>query len=425
MKTLLWMASFGTTAVLCVALIAAEPSAEPEAPKAVVAGPLQFTEHRLLFNYTYSYACAAHDLDGDGNLDLTSSDAEPNSNLYLLLGDGKGNFKHSFIQKYAKLDDQPIRLERHAIGDINRDGRPDIVIVDNLKWDVRWFENPGKEAITQPWKLHRVAAPKEVPGSYDVALADLDADGDLDVAVSSWRFGNRFDWFENVGSPGDGSKWKRHQVDDMIGETRTIIIADFNRDGQPDLLGTSRTGNLVVWYDNPGTLKATPAAPWKKHIIDDKTLSPMHGHAVDMDGDGDLDVLMIYGLVTPDSPDSHQIAWYENVGKKGLGTEWKKHVIVAKFPSGFEAVAGDLDGDGDIDVVATGWTPKGRLAWVENTGDPKTAWKLHSIKENWPNAVTVIIADLNKDGRLDIAASAERGANELRWWRNDGPAKGK
>lgn len=428
MKTLSWLASFGlmmgTTAVLF--LIAGEPSAEPEAPKTVIAGPLKFTEYRLLSNYTYSYACAAADLDGDGNLDLTSSDAEPNSNLYLLLGDGKGNFKHSFIQKYAKLDEQPIRLERHAIGDINRDGKPDIVIVDNLKWDVRWFENPGKEKITQPWKLHRVSAPKEVPGSYDVALADLDGDGDLDVAVSSWRFGNRFDWFENVGSPGDGSQWKRHEVDANIGETRTIAIADFNGDGKPDLLGTSRTGNLVVWYENPGDPKTKP---WKKHIIDDKTLSPMHGHAVDMDGDGDLDVLMTFGLVTPDSPDSHQIVWYENVGTPkatpGKGTEWKKHVIVAKFPSGFEAVAGDLDGDGDIDVVATGWGPQGRLVWIENTGDPKTGWKMHPIKEKWSNAVTVIVADLNKDGRLDIVASAERGSNELRWWKNEGPAKGK
>lgn len=406
-----------SVAALCVVVVADEPSAEPEPPRTVVAGPLKFTETRLLSKYTYSYACAAADLDGDGDLDLTSSDAEPNSNLYLLLNDGKGNFKHSFVQKYAKQPDQPIRLERHAFGDFNRDGKLDVVIVDNLKWDIRWFENPGKDAITKPWKVHRVCAPKELPGSYDVAVADFDGDGDLDVAASSWRFGNRFDWFENVGNPGDGSKWQRHLIEDKLGETRAIVVADFNNDGKPDLLGTARTGNLVVWYENTGK---PGAGRWKKHVIDDKTLSPMHGHAVDMDGDGDLDVVMTYGIVTPDSPNSHQIAWYENIGKPGKGTEWKKHVIVPKFPSGFEAVACDLDGDGDMDVVATGWTPKGRLVWVENTGDPKTGWKMHPIKQDWPNAVTVIVADLNKDGRIDIVASAERGANELRWWRNEG-----
>ncbi len=400
-----------------------EPNADFEPPKLIEAGPLKLTVQRLLGNYTYSYACAAFDLDGDGDLDLTSSDAEPNSNLYLLLNDGKGGFKHSFIQKYEKQEDQPIRLERHAIGDINRDGRPDIVIVDNLKWDIRWFENPGKESIAKPWKLHRVAEPKEVPGSYDVALADFDADGDLDVAASSWRFGNRFDWFENVGSPGNGDKWVRHEIEGMIGETRTIAVADFNRDGKPDLLGTSRTGNQVAWFANSGK----PATePWKKTIIDDKTLAPTHGHPTDIDGDGDLDVLMAFGIVAPvaaNSPDSHQVAWYENVGKPGLGTEWKKHLIAGGFAQGFEAVAGDLDGDGDQDVVATGWSTSGQLAWFENTGDPKTGWKQHSIKQNWSNAVTVILADLDKDGRLDIVACAERGANELRWWRNGGRAK--
>jgi hypothetical protein len=397
--------------------LAGDPSADPEPPRTFDAGPLRLTEQRLLFNYTYSYAVAAADLDGDGDLDLTSSDAEPNSNLYLLVNDGKGNFKHSFVQRYAKLDDQPIRLERHAIGDINRDGRPDIVIVDNLKSDIRWFENPGADAIAQPWPLRRIAAPGEVPGSYDVALADLDGDGDLDVASSSW-VGQRFDWFENVGRPGSGDQWRRHSIAEKFGETRTIAVADFNRDGRPDLLGTARTTNQVVWFQNPGQ----PATgQWAKTIIDDKTIAPVHGHPVDLDRDGDLDVLMAFGLVAPvgnDSPESHQVAWYENVGRLGVGSEWKKHPIASGIPQAFEAVAGDLDGDGDLDVVATGWGPEGRVVWCENPGDPKSAWKTYPIKQNWSRAVTVIVADLDRDGRLDIAASAERGANELRWWRN-------
>lgn len=394
-----------------------EASAAPEPSKTVKAGPLEFTEQRLLSNYTYSYACVAADLDGDGHLDLTSSDAEPNSNLYLLLNDGRGHFRQSFIQKYEKKADQPIRLERHAIGDINRDGRPDVVIVDNLKWDIRWFENPGKEMISQPWKLHRVAAPKEIPGAYDVALADLDGDGDLDVAASSWRFGNRFDWFENVGQPGSGEKWVRHEIEGMIPETRTIAIADFNRDGKPDLLGSARVGNQIIWYANPGK----PATEkWKKTVIDGATVAPAHGHPVDLDGDGDLDVVMAFGIASAAGNNSHQLAWYENDGKLGLGTGWKKHQIAASFPQGFEAVAGDLDNDGDLDIVATGWGKHGQIAWFENTGDPKTGWRQHTLKTNWPNANTVILADLDKDGRLDIVACAERGANELRWWRNAG-----
>jgi hypothetical protein len=64
------------------------------------------------------------------------------------------------------------------------------------------------------------------------------------------------------------------------------------------------------------------------------------------------------------------------------------------------------------------------VVWFENPGDPRKApWTMHLLKENWTNANQVIAADLNGEGRIDVAAVAERGANEFRWWRNEGPPK--
>ena len=104
------------------------------------------------------------------------------------------------------------------------------------------------------------------------------------------------------------------------------------------------------------------------------------------------------------------------MGKPGKGTEWKKHVI-GRLDGAFEAVAADINGDGHLDIVASGYG-SGKVVWFENSGDPrKTPWKMHVVKENWRTVNQVLVADLDGDGRLDVIAVAERGANELRWWR--------
>jgi hypothetical protein len=284
---------------------------------------------------------------------------------------------------------------------------------------VLWFQNSGTPRDGKPWKRH-VICQGGLNNAYDVVLADLDGDGRLDVAAST-RNANQVVWFPNPGKGGLDKPWSKHVIDTIGGDVRTIRAADFNRDGKIDLLATACASNLVVWYENPGK----PATqPWKKHIIDDRSPRPTHGHALDMDGDGDMDVVMALGFLAPaGEKNTHQVVWYENLGAPGDGTKWQKHVI-GELPFAFEAFAADLNGDGKPDVVATAWGPQGQLVWLENPGDPrKVPWKKHVLKQHWPNANQVIAVDLNGDRRLDIAAVAERGANEFRWWRNEGPGK--
>ena len=181
----------------------------------------------------------------------------------------------------------------------------------------------------------------------------------------------------------------------------------------------SQHGSQVVWYENPGR----PDQPWTKHIIDEKSRAPIHGQVLDMDGDGDPDVVMAFGMRQELVPASmHKVVWYENLGG---GQRWKKHHI-GSLPCAFEAVGADLNGNGNVEVVASAWAKGDRLVWFEHQGDPTGPWKMHPIRENWPAANQPIIADLDGDGRPDIIATADdgsrrvEGANELRWWRNEG-----
>ena len=382
-------------------------------PQRDVGRQLRFSEHLISKDYTYAYGIGAADLDGDGDIDLTSSDCATNGSvdhdsLYWFENDGATKFQRHFLYNVSK----PGRMERHRIGDINKDGRPDVVIVNNFYGDVYWFENPGKAAIREPWKQHYVTH-GGLLGAYDVDLADFDKDGDLDIAASSWRMGNQFVWFENPGKKADG-EWTEHLIDSGIFETRNVRAADFDGDGDSDLLCTASESGILLWYENPGPRST---ATWRRHVID-TIARPIHGEPVDMDGDGDLDVVMAVGMGMREA--KGQVLWYENMRKQGDLNWWKKHVIQDDFKNAIETVAGDIDGDRDVDVVATAWGPEGKVAWFENPGNPQDSWRMHLLKENWPRANQPILVDLDRDGKLDIVAVAEVGGLELRWWRNEG-----
>jgi hypothetical protein len=398
-----------------------------------------FREHLVKGDYSYSYGLAAADLDGDGDPDLTSSDTR-NFKLYWFENDGQGRFTQHLIEDGDRLHvlgdisgDAVVgsvpgdainsrwfktpRLERHALGDINSDGHPDAIIVENLNGDVYWYKNSGTPAMDPLWRRFTITS-RTIPGAYDVAPADLDGDGDLDVAVSTWRLSNKFVWFENPGEPENAANWKLHLIEENIAEPRTIRAGDFNSDGRPDLLGTALGANKVLWYENPGDPRVKP---WQRHVIDGSSLQPGHGMPADVDQDGDLDVVMALGMdAHAAQTGTREIVWYENIGPRGRGTEWSKRMIAGDFDDAFEAIAVDLDGDGLPDVAATSYAaPHGRAVWFQNPGDSQGAWKMHELKTNWPRANQIIAADFDGDGRADLAAGSTGRTAEVRWWRNE------
>ena len=398
-----------------------------------LAGPLRaqaprFSEHLIQDGYTYTYGVAAGDLDGDGDVDLTSADAFGHDSLYWFQNDGTGNFTRFLIQK-----DDPERLERHSLGDVDADGDLDLVIVKNLYGDLLWFRNNGTPQDGKLWQ--RVVLTQGMPYAYDVVLGDLDGDGDLDAAASGWK-GSHFYWFENTGWPGRGG-WPRHGIESNIrgrdngpSRTRTMRAGDFDGDRDLDLLGTAPDADLIIWYENRRSTATEASWPrlrtapvvWTRHVVDDRTRYPIHGQPVDMDGDGDLDILMAMGMHgKPGDATTHQIAWYENNGTPAAGA-WPKHLVRDGFQDAFEVVAGDLDGDGDLDAAATSWRSPGRVAWFRNHGRRGEPWSMHLLKENWRSANQILIADLDGNGRLDVVACAEKGTQELRWWQNQGPS---
>ena len=373
-----------------------------------------FREILIREGYGYAYGLAASDLDRDGDLDLVSSDTTDdktpekiNGTLLWFENLGSGKFAERTI---AKGEDG--WFERMSVGDIDGDGWPDVAVVLNRAGSLAWFRNPGK-AASGSWSRHPIAT-NTLPGAYDVALGDFDGDGRLDAVASSWTRGNRFVSYFNPGGDRFDTDWPARVVDENLPETRTVRVADIDSDGRPDILGTSSRGNRLVWYGNQSESGKPPV--WKKHEIS-TAAAPIHGQAVDMDSDGDLDVVMAHGM-RADLADvsGHAVVWYENLGSPGKGQRWERHEV-GPLAGAFEAAAADFDGDGRMDIVATAWGAPGRVVWFRNPG-AGGPWPVEVLKDRWSNANSVVAADLDGDGRADIAATAERGANELRWWKN-------
>ncbi len=372
-----------------------------------------FSNRLISSDYTYGYGVGVADLDQDGDLDIVSSDcttvgSRRHNDIYWYENDGKGSLQRHFLAK----DDWHGRYERLRIADLNGDKRPDVVIVDNYFGNITWFENSGHPRDGALWKRHAITL-GGLLGAYDVDVADFDRDGRPDVVASSWRLGNQFVWYQNPGA-GVETEWKAHVIDANQTETRTVSVADFNRDGRPDVLGTVTGTGIILWYECPADPRTQS---WRRHVVD-LVGNPVHGHAADIDGDGDPDIVMAYGGLLGGGQQA--IVWYENTGTPGDGTRWVKHEIATGFEAGFEAIAADLNGDAKPEVIASAWGKNGKVAWFEHAGDPKGTWTMHPLIDRWRNAVQIVTGDMDRDGRLDVVGVAEKGSLELRWWRNEG-----
>ncbi len=172
---------------------------------------------------------------------------------------------------------------------------------------------------------------------------------------------------------------------------------------------------------------------------------PKHGHAVDLNNNGNMDILMTGSLSLHDIRSlsdpylknkaelnfmsQEKIVWYENPGDLNFEKPWVKHIICEGF-SGFEAIATDLDNDGNIEVIASALGPSlimtsGGIAVFKHNGNPKDAWDMKIIKDDWNEAHQILAVDVNSNGLKDIVgiancAKPHTGKNELIWWENLG-----
>ena len=297
-----------------------------------------------------------------------------------------------------------------AMADLDRDGYEDIVSAHESDTTYDGVADGHirlafGSADPRQWELATLAAGPEAGAAEDVSIADANGDGYPDI-VAACELAHLI-YFQNPGRDARRAKWGRVIPDaaNDRGSFIRVFFADFDADGKPEVVAPNKGSqagdaretirNAISWYAVAGD---PLDGDWKENVLT-KVRVPINSRPVDLDADGDLDVLA-------GSRGESRIFWFENVGGSEIAFVERK---IAIGPSGSAAVTGfhfivhDLSGDGRPDIVLN--EQRTNLIWLEQPADAAAPWNLHRIGTMAPDTATgFALADIDGDGDPDIFA---------------------
>jgi hypothetical protein len=233
----------------------------------------------------------------------------------------------------------------------------------NLRGQVGWLQAPENPRNLADWKLHSLYKAGWI---MSVVPIDLDNDGDTDLIISD-RKGETPGvlWLEHPGTDAVEGDWTKHRIGGDGREVMFLDVCDLDQDGRKDIV-TAVKPDEIHWYRHPGDL----ASPWAKHIISvsfpEGLGSAKAVRVGDIDGNGSLDI--VYSCEKAHEP-KRGLVWL-SYNKTPMDSEWAVHDVSGPEGVKYDRVElVDIDGDGDLDVLTCEERHEGvgiGVFWYEN-----------------------------------------------------------
>ncbi|GJM21719.1 MAG: hypothetical protein DHS20C15_16340 [Planctomycetota bacterium] len=354
------------------------------------------------------------DFDLDGDIDVYIANFAQDNILYK----GRGNGTFDLVEPQPINTDGGFTFDG-AWGDIDGDGDLDLAVANGHLMDNAIYRNMGVAQNGTTGRFAKLTGDPAVSDggeSYGVAWGDIDNDGDLDLAFAN-KFSANF-LYTNDGL-GAFTKVTAGDIASRVSQSRDVAIVDLDNDGDSEVAyaNSSKQAN-DIWVNQGGDQAGTVGAfalLTSDPFADEASSSRAIAFA-DYDGDGLLDAMVA-------NQDDQANSLFHNLG--GMSFERTDLAPSNALGNSYSAAWGDLDGDSDLDLVIANREQVN--FFYRNMGvDGFEAMEHGILSDAVGNSRHVAIADFNLDGRREVVVANTLGesnyyfSNEGKIWKDLG-----